>query len=168
MSNDIELIWSKSLIIKNDLIICCLCCLVVISIVTTAKIQVSSDWNPFTCILIQWCVFSCGNFFVYFEGILNSNAPCQIKWLLKLSQIAEVTEVPSFSEEAQSFLQGIIDGFSMDDALEVKNIEKVTNHDVKAVEYFLKQKCQSQPEIAKVEVFLISFFRYWNNLFFFL
>ena len=41
------------------------------------------------------------------------------------------------------FLQGLIDDFSVDDALEVKNIERVTNHDVKAVEYFLKQKCQS-------------------------
>lgn len=38
----------------------------------------------------------------------------------------------------------------MDDALEVKKIERVTNHDVKAVEYFLKQKCESHPEIAKV------------------
>lgn len=70
--------------------------------------------------------------------------------MLKLSQIPEVIEVPSFSSEAQSFLLGIIDDFSEIDALEVKKIEKVTNHDVKAVEYFLKQKCQTQPEIAKV------------------
>ncbi|KAI9157021.1 hypothetical protein LWI28_015580 [Acer negundo] len=83
-------------------------------------------------------------------GLIYFRVLVEIKWLLKLSQIPEVTEVPNFSEEAQSFLQGLIDGFSMDDALEVKNIEKVTNHDVKAVEYFLKQKCQSQPEIAKV------------------
>ncbi|KAE8723440.1 Adenylosuccinate lyase [Hibiscus syriacus] len=67
-----------------------------------------------------------------------------------LSRIPEVIEVPSFSAEAQSYLQGLIDGFSMDDALEVKKIERVTNHDVKAVDYFLKQKCQLQPEIAKV------------------
>ncbi|CAL5389911.1 unnamed protein product [Camellia sinensis] len=73
-----------------------------------------------------------------------------IRWFLKLSQIPEVTEVPSFSGEALSYLQGLIDGFTISDALEVKNIEKVTNHDVKAVEYFLKQKCQSHPEIAKV------------------
>ena len=70
--------------------------------------------------------------------------------MLKLSQIPQVTEVPSFSEEAQSYLQGVIDDFSMNDALEIKNIERVTNHDVKAVEYFLKQKCQSHPEIAEV------------------
>ncbi|MCD7447337.1 hypothetical protein HAX54_027201 [Datura stramonium] len=42
----------------------------------------------------------------------------------------------------------------MNDALEVKKIERVTNHDVKAVEYFLKQRCQSHPEIIKVLEFL--------------
>ncbi|KAK9283193.1 hypothetical protein L1049_011429 [Liquidambar formosana] len=83
-------------------------------------------------------------------GLIYFRVLVEVKWLLKLSQIPEVSEVPSFSEEAQSYLQGLIDGFSMSDALEVKNIERVTNHDVKAVEYFLKQKCQSHPEIAKV------------------
>ncbi|EFH44250.1 hypothetical protein ARALYDRAFT_493016 [Arabidopsis lyrata subsp. lyrata] len=83
-------------------------------------------------------------------GLIYFRVFVEIKWLLKLSNIPEVTEVPSFSKEAQSYLQGIIDGFSIDDALEVKNIERITNHDVKAVEYFLKQKCESQPEIAKV------------------
>lgn len=83
-------------------------------------------------------------------GLIYFRVLVEIKWLLKFSKIPEVTEVPSFSEEAKSYLQGLIDGFNMDDALEVKNIERVTNHDVKAVEYFLKQKCQSQPEIAKV------------------
>ena len=74
----------------------------------------------------------------------------QVQWLIKLSEIPGVEEVPSFSKDARSFLQGIIDGFSVDDALEIKKIERVTNHDVKAVEYFLKQKCQPHPEIAKV------------------
>ncbi|KAJ9160259.1 hypothetical protein P3X46_025674 [Hevea brasiliensis] len=83
-------------------------------------------------------------------GLIYYRVLVEVKWLLKLSQIPEVPEVPSFSEEAQIYLQELIDGFSMDDALEVKNIEKVTNHDVKAVEYFLKKKCQSHPEIAKV------------------
>ncbi|XP_010529175.1 PREDICTED: uncharacterized protein LOC104806141 [Tarenaya hassleriana] len=83
-------------------------------------------------------------------GLIYFRVLVEIKWLLKLSQIPEVPEVPSFSSEAQTYLQGIIDGFSMNDAWEVKKIEKVTNHDVKAVEYFLKQKCQSHPEIAKV------------------
>ncbi|KAJ4826007.1 hypothetical protein Tsubulata_027600 [Turnera subulata] len=83
-------------------------------------------------------------------GLIYYRVLVEIKWLIKLSQIPQVTEVPSFSQEAQSYLLGVIGGFSMDDALEVKNIEKVTNHDVKAVEYFLKKKCQSNPEISKV------------------
>lgn len=74
----------------------------------------------------------------------------QVKWLLKLSQIPEITEVPPFSEEAQLFLDAIIQDFSIDDAIGVKKIEKITNHDVKAVEYFLKQKCISNPEVEKV------------------
>ncbi|GMN70222.1 hypothetical protein TIFTF001_039263 [Ficus carica] len=78
----------------------------------------------------------------------------EVQWLLKLSQIPEVEEVPSFSNGAHSFLQGIIDGFIVEDALAIKNIEKVTNHDVKAVEYFLKQKCESHPEIVKVLEFI--------------
>ncbi|XAR65895.1 Adenylosuccinate lyase [Bertholletia excelsa] len=83
-------------------------------------------------------------------GLIYFRVLVEVKWLLKLSQLDEVKEVPSFSDEGQSFLQGLIDGFTVNDALEVKRIEKVTNHDVKAVEYFLKQKCQSHPEVAKV------------------
>nr|XP_043618240.1 adenylosuccinate lyase-like [Erigeron canadensis] len=83
-------------------------------------------------------------------GLIYYRTLVEIKWLLKLSQIPEVSEVPSFSNEAQTKLQGLIDGFSEADAKQVKSIEKITNHDVKAVEYFLKTKCQEDPEIAKV------------------
>ncbi|WCJ19781.1 Adenylosuccinate lyase [Euphorbia peplus] len=83
-------------------------------------------------------------------GLIYYRVIVEVKWLLKLSQITEIPEVPNFSEQAQAYLQGLIDGFSLDDAKEVKDIEKVTNHDVKAVEYFLKKKCQAHPEIAKV------------------
>ncbi|XP_076949512.1 uncharacterized protein LOC143622188 [Bidens hawaiensis] len=83
-------------------------------------------------------------------GLIYYRTLVEIKWLLKLSQIPEVSEVPKFSNEAEAKLQGLIDGFSENDAIQVKNIEKITNHDVKAVEYFLKTKCQEDPEIAKV------------------
>ncbi|KAE9606162.1 putative adenylosuccinate lyase [Lupinus albus] len=83
-------------------------------------------------------------------GLIFYRVLVEIKWLLKMSQIPEITEVPSFSEDAKSYLQSLIDDFSVNDALEIKEIEKVTNHDVKAVEYFLKQKCQSNAEVAKV------------------
>ncbi|CAH8364104.1 unnamed protein product [Eruca vesicaria subsp. sativa] len=72
-------------------------------------------------------------------GLIYFRVLVEIKWLIKLSKVPEVTEVPSFSEEAESYLEGNIDGFSTDDALEVKKIERVTNHD-----------CDSHPEIAKV------------------
>lgn len=81
----------------------------------------------------------------------------KVKWLLKLSEIPEMPEVPRFSKDAETYLQGLIDGFSFNDALEVKKIEKVTNHDVKAVEYFLKQRCQSHPDIAKVCMYIYHF-----------
>ena len=92
----------------------------------------------------------------------------QVQWLIKLSEIPEVEEVPSFSDDARSFLQGIVDGFGKDDALEVKEIEQVTNHDVKAVEYFLKKKCESHPEIVKVSDRALLIFsspsslKFWN------
>ncbi|KAL3035217.1 hypothetical protein AAZX31_02G238300 [Glycine max] len=86
-------------------------------------------------------------------GLIYFRVLVEIKWLLQLSVIPEIVEVPSFSDGAKSFLEGLIDNFSVEDALEVKNIERVTNHDVKAVEYFLKHKCQSNAEVAKVVEF---------------
>lgn len=83
-------------------------------------------------------------------GLIRFRVLVEVKWLIKLSQIPEIKEVPNFSEEAESFLERIILRFDVNDALEVKKIEKVTNHDVKAVEYFLKQKCKSCPEVAEV------------------
>uniref|UniRef100_A0A7N0THK9 Adenylosuccinate lyase n=2 Tax=Kalanchoe fedtschenkoi TaxID=63787 RepID=A0A7N0THK9_KALFE len=83
-------------------------------------------------------------------GLIYFRVVVEIKWLLKLSEIPEVVEVPSFSSDARSYLEELICSFSVNDALEVKKIEKVTNHDVKAVEYFLKEKCLSHPEILKV------------------
>ncbi|KAK8970809.1 hypothetical protein KSP40_PGU020472 [Platanthera guangdongensis] len=83
-------------------------------------------------------------------GLIRFRILVEVKWLVKLSEIPEVEEVPVLSEDARSFLEAIVDKFSIKDALEVKKIEEKTNHDVKAVEYFLKQKCGSCPEVAKV------------------
>lgn len=84
------------------------------------------------------------------------NGSLQVKWLLKLSEVPEITEVPQFSLDAQSFLEKIIHDFDINDALEVKKIEKITNHDVKAVEYYLKQRCKSHPEIEKVSFIFLT------------
>ncbi|KAL6005338.1 hypothetical protein ACLOJK_005904 [Asimina triloba] len=90
------------------------------------------------------------SFFLSEYGLIRFRVLVEVKWLLQLSEIPEVSEVPNFSEDARSFLNSVADNFSVKDASEVKKIEKVTNHDVKAAEYFLKQKCQSHPEVSKV------------------
>ncbi|KAG2283053.1 hypothetical protein Bca52824_054273 [Brassica carinata] len=77
-------------------------------------------------------------------GLIYFRVLVEIKWLIKLSKIPEVTEVPSFSKDVVVYLQGIIDGFSMDDALEVKKIERVMNHDMKAVLEFFHFACTSE------------------------
>uniref|UniRef100_A0A0D6R4G1 Adenylosuccinate lyase n=1 Tax=Araucaria cunninghamii TaxID=56994 RepID=A0A0D6R4G1_ARACU len=87
-------------------------------------------------------------------GLIRYRVFVEVQWLLKLSQIPEIIEVPNFSKEARSYLEDIVKKFSIEDALEVKRVESVTNHDVKAVEYILKRKCQSHPEVAKVLEFI--------------
>lgn len=87
-------------------------------------------------------------------GLIRYRVLVEIQWLLKLSKIPEVIEVPVFSQDAASFLQSIASNFSLTDGLAVKEVEKVTNHDVKAVEYVLKDKCRLHPELEKVLEFV--------------
>ncbi|CAL4320591.1 adenylosuccinate lyase [Buchnera aphidicola] len=64
----------------------------------------------------------------------------EIKWLQKLSSISEVLELPALTTKNVQILNNIIDNFNFNDAKEIKNIEKITNHDIKSIEYFLKKK----------------------------
>jgi adenylosuccinate lyase len=77
----------------------------------------------------------------------------EIRWLQALARETAILEVPHLSEAANAHLEGILAGFSIDDAERVKEIEKITNHDVKAVEYFLKERAADQPELARVSEF---------------
>lgn len=61
----------------------------------------------------------------------------------------EVQEVPALSEDAEAFLRQVVDGFSEADGARVKEIEAVTNHDVKAVEYFLKERVRRRPGLGR-------------------
>jgi len=61
-----------------------------------------------------------------------------------------VPEVPPFGPEASALLDSIATGFTVEDAEQVKRIEATTNHDVKAIEYVLKDKFATNPELAKV------------------
>ncbi|MFN3545281.1 MAG: adenylosuccinate lyase [Thiobacillus sp.] len=77
----------------------------------------------------------------------------EIEWLKALAAEPAIAEVPAFSKAAIELLDGIADHFSVADAERVKAIEATTNHDVKAVEYFLKERTKDNAEIAAVSEF---------------
>ncbi len=86
-------------------------------------------------------------------GLIKYRSLVEVRWLQALAQEAKITEVPAFSSETNKQLDAIIDGFSVQDAETVKHIEATTNHDVKAVEYFLKQRSESISEVTAVSEF---------------
>lgn len=87
-------------------------------------------------------------------GLLKFRVTVEIRWLQKLASHPHIQEVPVLSEDANDYLNGIIENFSLDDAERIKTIERTTNHDVKAVEYFLKEKSEALPELANVSEFI--------------
>ncbi|AHG73197.1 Adenylosuccinate lyase [Mannheimia sp. USDA-ARS-USMARC-1261] len=87
-------------------------------------------------------------------GLLKFRVEVEVRWLQKLASHAQIKEVPAFSEKANDYLDQIVANFSLDDANRIKTIERTTNHDVKAVEYFLKEKCEALPELQVVNEFI--------------
>jgi adenylosuccinate lyase len=77
-----------------------------------------------------------------------------VRWLQKLASHAGIPEVPALSTAASALLDGIVLNFNEADAARIKQIERTTNHDVKAVEYFLKEKVEVNPELAAVSEFI--------------
>ena len=73
-------------------------------------------------------------------GLIRYRVIVEVRWLQKLAQQADIPEVPALSETATQFLNAIVENFSEQDAARVKTIESTTNHDVKAVKYFLKEQ----------------------------
>ncbi len=73
-------------------------------------------------------------------GLIKYRVEVEIRWLQKLAAHPEITELNAFSTEANAFLDSIVSDFSLTDAERVKEIERTTNHDVKAVEYLIKEK----------------------------
>ena len=86
-------------------------------------------------------------------GLIRLRVQVEIKWLITLSSWPALKEVPAFSPMTRAALENIVDSFSIADAQRVKDIEATTNHDVKAVEYFLKEKTLANAEVAKVGEF---------------
>ncbi len=87
-------------------------------------------------------------------GLIRQRVLVEVRWLQCLSNIEEVREVAPFSAEAHELLDGILTQFGEADARRVKEIESETNHDVKAVEYFLKERIQGCAELKSVSEFL--------------
>ncbi|MGF1876269.1 adenylosuccinate lyase [Photobacterium frigidiphilum] len=87
-------------------------------------------------------------------GLLKYRTIVEIRWLQKLAATDAIVEVPAFSDEANQFLDRVAADFSEEDALRIKAIERTTNHDVKAVEYFLKEKVAELPELHAVNEFI--------------
>ncbi|MCW8899245.1 MAG: adenylosuccinate lyase [Gammaproteobacteria bacterium] len=87
-------------------------------------------------------------------GLIRYRVLVEVRWLQHLAAQKEITEVPEFSPATQKLLNDIVDNFSEQDALRVKEIESTTNHDVKAVEYLLKEKIAGNAELEAVNEFI--------------
>jgi adenylosuccinate lyase len=87
-------------------------------------------------------------------GLIYHRLQVEIRWLQNLSARTEIEEVPEFSAAANSLLEEIISGFDLTQAQHIKAIEATTNHDVKAVEYFLKQRVAGNAELNAVSEFI--------------
>lgn len=87
-------------------------------------------------------------------GLIRYRVLVEVRWLIALSRLPEIIEVPEFSADALAVLDRIETSFSVEDAQRVKDIERTTNHDVKAVEYFLKEKIAGHTELEAVGEFI--------------
>lgn len=87
-------------------------------------------------------------------GLIRSRVVVEIRWLQQLGSHPAIPEVPAFSETANTVLNAIITDFNEDHAQRIKHIEATTNHDVKAVEYFIKEQFAGNAELEKVMEFV--------------
>ena len=87
-------------------------------------------------------------------GLVRHRVRVELAWLIALSGEASLPEVPPFSDSARAALDEVARSFAAADAARIKDIERKTNHDVKAVEYWLKERIKAVPEIARVAEFI--------------
>jgi adenylosuccinate lyase len=87
-------------------------------------------------------------------GLFKYRVQVEIQWIIALSNEPKITEVPKLSVDALHTLQAINEKFSFEDAQAIKDIEATTRHDVKAVEYFIKEHVAGNQELAKVSEFI--------------
>ena len=87
-------------------------------------------------------------------GLIKARVTVEVRWLQALAENNEIAEVPQFSAQTNQLLDNIVSDFCVDDAQRIKDIESTTNHDVKAVEYFLKEKTADNAELLAVSEFI--------------
>ena len=81
-------------------------------------------------------------------GLIRARVRVEVEWLLALAAEPGVVELPTLPDAAKARLRALADRFSVEDAARVKAIERETNHDVKAVEYFIKERLRDDAELA--------------------
>ena len=87
-------------------------------------------------------------------GLIHHRVTVEVRWLQALANNEAIAEVPAFDHKTNALLDGIVEHFNIEDAQRDKNIEKTTNHDVKAVEYFLKEKIQGNHTLEAINEFI--------------
>jgi len=87
-------------------------------------------------------------------GLIQRRVRVEVRWLLRLAAEPGIAEVPALSPEALAILQALETDFGESDASRVREIERETNHDVKAVEYFIKERFRGQPELEAIAEFV--------------
>ena len=87
-------------------------------------------------------------------GLIKHRVEVEVAWFSYLSNLDEIKELPKFSHEANTLLHNIVENFSITDAERVKEFERETNHDVKAVEYFIKEKIKENSELNEFNEFI--------------
>jgi adenylosuccinate lyase len=87
-------------------------------------------------------------------GLIRHRVLVEVRWLQALARHPQIQEVPELSGHALHLLDAMADGFQVEDAQRVKNIERTTNHDVKAVEYFIKERVAGNAELGAVSEFI--------------
>jgi adenylosuccinate lyase len=87
-------------------------------------------------------------------GLIKHRVLVEVRWFQALAANKNINEVPALDDAASKVLNSIVDNFSLDDAQRIKTIERTTNHDVKAVEYFLKEKIQGNATLEASNEFL--------------
>jgi len=87
-------------------------------------------------------------------GLIKHRVLVEVRWFQALAAHSDISEVPALGNDAMKVMNNIVDNFSLNDAERIKTIERTTNHDVKAVEYFLKEKIQGNAQLEASNEFL--------------